>query len=166
MTNQEKNPVSLTIYREFIVRGNRFAIIQRTENDQWGSGLWEIPGGKLKGNQDVSHAGDDEIFEESQMLTLPLTSHKIVFQRMLLTGKYAGLPYIEIVGISKHEAGEIKLSDEHQNSEWVTPDEATTYKLTDTTRKALILQRPLLELAFLKGYIDLSEALRITVSAI
>lgn len=86
MTDQiENRPRTVTVYREFIVRGDRFYLGQRAANERWGANQWEAFGGKLDQGQDVAHVAEEEVFQETGLVTVPLTKLKAVLNRTLLS---------------------------------------------------------------------------------
>ena len=114
-------------------------LIQRINNDSWNSGFWEIPGGKLDEGQDITHALEREVFEETNLLINPISRTAYFESSVISHGKYIGMPYIVIIGISLLDVGKIKLSEEHQDFIWATLTKALKYKLTEETQKALVV---------------------------
>src|SRR4029079_5209318 len=55
----------------------KILLIQRTSYDSWSASLWEFPGGKLDEGQDVSHALEREVFEETGLLVIP--THRVAY---------------------------------------------------------------------------------------
>lgn len=140
--------VSMTTERPKVVLVNRsivinnkgeILLIQRNNDDSWGGGFWEIPGGKLDEGQDITHALEREVFEETNLLINPISRTAYFESSIISQGKYLGMPYIAIIGISLLDVGKIKLSEEHQNFTWKTVNQALNYKLTEETHKALVV---------------------------
>lgn len=124
----------------------KILLIQRTPNDNWSPNLWEFPGGKLDEGQDVSHALEREVFEETGLLVIP--THRVAYYESSISTmkKYKGLPYICLTGIAHVEgSSQCRLSDEHQSYVWVNLAEAMEYELTNETRKALLALDDLLK---------------------
>lgn len=115
----------------------KFLLLKRIAGDIWAPNLWEFPGGKLDEGQTISDALEREVWEEARIQILPLTRANFVQDELLKNGKYAGLPYIELVGIARAQGNRVKLSHEHQNFKWVTLDEAFELPLTEQCEKAL-----------------------------
>lgn len=137
-STKQKRPRVVLVNRAVVLNKKReILLIKRARNDSWQPGKWELPGGKLEEGQDISHALEKEVLEESGLLSLPLTRMAYVESQILTSGKYKDLPYVVIVGITKLTGGKIKLSQEHEDYTWVKPNEAFDYDITEETRKAL-----------------------------
>ena len=141
MTSNSNQRPKIVLTNRSIVLNNKgqILLIQRAKGDTWRSGFWELPGGKLDEGQDVSHALEREVFEETGLLVNPISRTAYIESSIISQGKYAGMPYIVIIGISLVEAGKIKLSEEHQNFTWIALSEASKYKLTEETNKSLVV---------------------------
>lgn len=82
------------------------------------AGTWEPPAGRLRPGESFESGAVRELYEETGMLVAP--------QRILATwvgeGPSGGaLAAVTFVGLA--EGGEVRLSDEHLDHRWVTPDE-------------------------------------------
>jgi len=117
----------------------KILLIKRAETDSWRPGFWEFPGGKLDEGQDISHALEREVLEETGLVVIPI--NRVVYYESQITSmkKYSGLPYIVLIGLAKKIGGEVKLSEEHSDYAWVKPKKALTYNLTSETEKALLV---------------------------
>lgn len=132
-------PQVVLVSRAFIKRPDKcILILQRAEDDRHNALKWECPGGKLEGGQDVSHALDSEVMQETGLIVHPI--HPIVAwdSYIIASGAYTGLPYVVLFGIAEPIAGEVRLSDEHQAYVWVGYREMLDYDLTDEVRKAAV----------------------------
>ncbi|MCJ7792514.1 MAG: NUDIX domain-containing protein [Candidatus Marinimicrobia bacterium] len=116
-------------------------LIKRANTDSWRPGFWEFPGGKLDEGQDLSHALEREILEETGLVVIPI--NRVVYYESQISQmkKYRGLPYIVLIGLAKKIGGKIKLSEEHTESAWVTPQKALNCDLTSESKKALLVLR-------------------------
>ena len=112
-------------------------LIQRSHNDSYMPGKWELPGGKLDTGQDISNALEREVLEETGLVVLPTDKVAYWHSEILTSGKYKGLPYIVLVGLAKSIGGKVTLSNEHNDFAWVTKKEALQYDLVQETRAAL-----------------------------
>jgi 8-oxo-dGTP diphosphatase len=137
--------IVVLVNRCFVISNEgRLLIIRRSLNDYHNAGKWEVPGGKLDEGQDLSHAQEREVLEETGLLVEP--THRMVFaeSRVLGDGKYKGLPYIALFSITRVVGGKMLLSDEHSEHKWVTYDELIECDLTLEVRKAAIVLKSLL----------------------
>lgn len=118
--------------------------IKRAATDSHHPGMWECAGGKLDEGQDLSHAQEREVMEETGYLVEPI--HPLVFadSYVIGTGAYKGLPYVVLFSITKCVGGIEKLSDEHDEALWVGYQDFLDLDLTPEVRKAAIHLRNLL----------------------
>jgi len=136
---KKDRPQIVLVSRSVVLRDDgRFLLILRSKNDRHHPGLWECPGGKLESGQDVAHAQEDEVVQETGLL-VHLVDRLVYFDSFISSiGSYVGLPYIVLFGIAHYTTGSIKLSFEHDDYAWVTFGEALQHDLTPETRKALL----------------------------
>lgn len=140
-----ERPQVLLVSRAFIRRRDgRILLVQRARTDRHHPGLWECPGGKLDQGQDLSHALEREVMEETGYLAEPDNPLVFIDDYVIGDGPYAGLTYVVIFGIGRLVGGKEKLSEEHDDSAWVTYDEMLDYELTPEVRKAAIRLKGLL----------------------
>jgi 8-oxo-dGTP diphosphatase len=126
---------------------NRLLAVQRSASDSHHPGLWECPGGKLDEGQDLSHAQEREVMEETGYLVEP--THPLVFadSYVIGTGAYIGLPYLVLFSITRLVGGKLKLSEEHDAADWRPYDRFLDLELTPEVRKAAIRLESLLSRA-------------------
>jgi 8-oxo-dGTP diphosphatase len=149
MTNvSNERPKVVLVNRCFVIHKGKLLLVKRSSTDTHHPGMWEGPGGKLDEGQDLTHALEREVMEETGLLVSPI--HPLVFADSYVIGsegKYKGLPYVVLFGVMKSKGGVLKLSDEHDDFEWVSYKMALDYDLTPEVRKALIvLKKPLKKL--------------------
>jgi 8-oxo-dGTP pyrophosphatase MutT (NUDIX family) len=121
--------------------GDRILFIRRADTDNWFPGQWECPGGKLEEGQDVSHALEEEVFQETGLLVTPVSRVATVESFIITRGPYVGLPYVCLFGVGKVTGGTVRLSSEHSAHQWVTYQEALDLELRSEVRKAFIVLR-------------------------
>ena len=101
----------------FICRGDGFLILQRAGGR--GKGSWGPPGGMVEPGEDATGAGVREVLEE--------TGLRIEQPEILRRWRWrlAADSYVrDITTLTvKAPAGEIRLSDEHTDSDWISPAE-------------------------------------------
>ena len=114
-------------------------LIQRSERDRHNPKQWEFPGGKLDIGQDLSHALEREVVEETGILIEAESQIVAADSYIIGTGPYKGMTYVALIGIGRAIGGKLKLSHEHDRYAWETEDRALDYDLTIESRKALII---------------------------
>jgi 8-oxo-dGTP pyrophosphatase MutT (NUDIX family) len=131
-------PQVLLITRSIVLnQEGQILLIRRSDKDTYNPGLWELPGGKLDEGQDISNALEREVFEETGLLVIP-KDRLAYFESVVLTsGKYKGLPYLTIIGISTSKSKKVRLSEEHSEYKWCSVDEAYELETADSTLKAI-----------------------------
>jgi len=112
-------------------------LIQRSKNDSYMPGKWEFPGGKLDAGQDISNALEREVLEETSLVVIPTDKIAYWHSEILTSGKYAGMPYVVLIGIAKSVGGNVALSSEHDGFAWVDKKNVLKYGLTHETRMAV-----------------------------
>lgn len=140
MIDERKDrPQVVLVSRTVILTSLRsFLLIQRSQDDRHHPGLWECPGGKLESGQDVAHAQEEEVVQETGLL-VTLVDRLVYFDSFISSiMPYVGMPYIVLFGIARYASGSIRLSSEHDAYAFVTFKEAMEYDLTPETRKALL----------------------------
>lgn len=141
MSNKKQSRPRIVLTNRAIVfdKKGKILIIKRSPSDTWRGGYWEFPGGKLDEGQDISNALEKEVFEETGLVVIP--TNRIVYYESRITSykKYRGLPYVVLIGLAKKIGGEVKLSEEHTNYAWVNVNEALNYKLTEESKKSLLV---------------------------
>jgi 8-oxo-dGTP diphosphatase len=141
-----ERPKVVLVSRCFVTRkeDKKLLIIKRANNDSHHPGLWECAGGKLDPGQDLSHAQEREVAEETGYLVQVCNPLVCVESYVIGTGAYIGLPYVALFSITTLIGGKYKLSEEHSDGAWVTYDEMFDYNLTPEVWKAAITLKHLL----------------------
>ena len=141
MANDPKDrPQIILVNRCFVLDDkNKILLIKRVSSDSHYPNRWECPGGKLDQGQEIRHAREREVMEETGLLVDLI--HPLVYADSYIVGdgKYAGMPYVGLFGIVRSLGGKLTLSDEHSGFAWVAYDEALSYDLTPEVRKAIIV---------------------------
>lgn len=89
----------------------KILLLQRPE------GTWDPPGGRLASGETFEEAAVRELYEETGLLASP--------QKMLATwvGGASGRRLAAVTYVGRVGNGEVRLSDEHLGSRWVSPEE-------------------------------------------
>lgn len=140
VTSATTTPHVLLVTRAMVINEQKqILLIKRSQQQNHNQFLWEAPGGKLEEGQDIAHALEREVLEETGLLVIPLHKTAYIESEVLTKGKYTGIPYIVLVGMAKIEGDrECRLSEEHTEYKWVKYEVAVTMELTPETRKALL----------------------------
>lgn len=100
---------------------DKFLVLQKSENYDWKAGKWELPGGKIESQlgEDRLDAAKREVKDEVD-LELKSLVDVVRIEIEEFNDKYDVNCFILH---SDSFAGEVKLSEEHQESKWVTAQE-------------------------------------------
>ena len=118
-----------------IFKHSKVLAMKRSKMKDAGPGIWETLSGRIEADEDPVEALKREINEECG-LTVKVDPRPIT----AYSARRKGLPMILIVYKAAHEAGEVIISEEHDEFQWVTPDEfaelSSLKKLVDVVYQA------------------------------
>lgn len=138
----DERPRVVLVNRCFIVREDKtILIVQRALNDNNNPGKWEVPGGKVDLGQDILHALEREVLEETGLLVKQPSRFEFSDGYLISDGKYQNHLYVALFSITCPLGGNFELSDEHCNHAWVTYTQLLDYDLTVESKKAAIVLR-------------------------
>lgn len=140
-------PAVVLVNRCFVIENGLILGILRSAMDNHLPLRWEVPGGKLDEGQDLEGALEREVLEETGLLVRPIDTIAHFESKVIGGGgKYNGMPYVALFGLTTVIGGELKLSHEHDDSRWCTYSELVGLDLTPETQKAaIVLKKRLLE---------------------
>ena len=102
-------------------RGERMLALRRAATKDAGPGLWEAVSGRIEIDENPLDAAAREVQEETGLEVVvdprPITAYE---------ARRIGEPMIVIVYGADHVAGEVRLSDEHDDFAWLTVDAFAT----------------------------------------
>lgn len=137
MADEKSRPPIVLVVRAVIAnQAGEILLVKRSPNNQWGTGKWEFPGGKLETGKDIFQTLQKEVGEEVGLTINPKIKSFHVESWVLDSGKYQGLPYVAIFGTTGLTEGKVKLSSEHDAYVWCNPEKITNYPLTKATYQA------------------------------
>lgn len=112
------------IQKCFIVNSdNKVLALKRPLDDKSRGGCWDTPGGGYEEGENVVEAIVREIKEESDLTANNLTPIFIANNIGIKEGFFAGQNVFGICYSCRDWEGEVKLSEEHTEYKWVTPQE-------------------------------------------
>jgi 8-oxo-dGTP diphosphatase len=119
-----------------IVRDGRVLALRRAPNNLAGPGLWETVSGRLEQGEEPAVGVLREIAEETSLQVelepRPWDSY---------AAKRREQPMVVIVYRARYLSGEVRISDEHDQFAWLTPDEladrSTLTRLVASVRLAV-----------------------------
>jgi 8-oxo-dGTP diphosphatase len=101
----------------FIVKNNKLLIVKRSQKDELKPGAWELPGGRLKKNEDETKGLYREIKEETN---LDIEIINTIGSQSFL--KNENLRITIIVFLCTPLTNNIILSNEHEDYDWINID--------------------------------------------
>jgi 8-oxo-dGTP diphosphatase len=119
-----------------VVRGGRVLAMRRAATNLAGPGLWETLSGRVEHGEEPREAAEREIGEECG---LEVQLEVRPFDAYAATRR--GYPMIVILYRAQYVAGEVRISDEHDEYAWLTAEEfaarSTLSPLVAVVRRAL-----------------------------
>ena len=125
-------PFKLAVKAVILDAAGRSLLIRRSPHNRNFVGRWEWPGGKCDPGEPFDEALAREVLEETGL-------------RIELTGLVGAasfeMPAVHVVLLcmeTRVTGGDVKLSEEHDGSAWVSPREYSAYELTDNARSVML----------------------------
>lgn len=106
----------------------RILALRRGPNDARRPGCWDLPGGNYEDGEDVNEAIKREIMEETSLKAYSL---KPIYIASSIGKTYKNITVFALTQLCSKWEGEVKISDEHTEYRWVTPDEFMDLKTGD-----------------------------------
>lgn len=97
--------------------------LRRDENDHSRSGAWDLPGGGYERGEEVIEAIKREVKEESGLTANSVYPIYFASKIGAKLGLFAGDTVFAICYVCRDWEGELVLSTEHEDYQWVTPQE-------------------------------------------
>ena len=132
MKNNKLNSV-LFLQKCIVVNGEGLILVLKRSptQDSDRSGCWDLPGGTYERGEDVIDSIKREVMEESS-LTIHNPSPIDLANGLNNANQFMSSEVVfAITHICTKWEGEVKISDEHTEFKWVTPEEFITYDFGD-----------------------------------
>jgi 8-oxo-dGTP diphosphatase len=130
-------PTTVLVNRAVIRDGERLLLLQRSKDDSYHPGLWELPGGKADAGEELIAGLQREVLEETGLTVEPESTFAHIETELIHTGKYAGRLYLGMFHAVRRLYGEVAISFEHDAYKWVHSKEVLQHDLTPECRSAL-----------------------------
>ncbi|MFA5763498.1 MAG: NUDIX domain-containing protein [archaeon] len=100
--------------KAFIFKNDKLLLVKRHQNDTHCPNVWEVPGGRIEKNENKINGLQREVKEE--------TGLEVIIKNSFATENFVrenGQPVKMTHFICEYSGGEVKLSEEHCDYEWV-----------------------------------------------
>jgi 8-oxo-dGTP diphosphatase len=118
--------------KAIIQDGDKFLILKRTQEE---NDIWEIPGGRMEFGESLENTLHREVKEETNLEIIPkriINSWDLIEDLRQISG---------VIYLCKIKSGELQLSHEHKDFQWITTDDLNKlYPVFSTRLASLELQ--------------------------
>lgn len=115
-----------------IERGGKILIVRRSDRDDHHPGVWETVGGRMDHAIDPKEELIREIYEEV-CLTVKVYEPFNTFSFARDTGEFV----VGITYLCKYLSGDVCLSDEHTEYQWIKPADFSLLDSTDSLKNEI-----------------------------
>lgn len=122
--------------KALIERDNTYLFLRRSNSFKQSPQEWDIPGGRIEPAEALNDALSREIFEETG-LRLAETGKLLAAQDIFVTDKDVHVVRLTYLASA---AGEISISDEHDQYKWMSVDDILTEPHVDPYLKEVIVR--------------------------
>lgn len=131
-----------------IVKGNKFLITKRSENEKYYPGMWTVPGGKLdkedyaslhKNSAGLYYHVLESVVKREVKEEVNLDVKDIDYVTSIVFEREGGVPTMIISLSCKYLSGDVKLDTDSVDYAWVDIKEAKNYNLIDGIYDELVM---------------------------
>ena len=118
-------PTFRFIQKAIICKDNKYLTIKRSDYSIHNPFKWDLPGGKVQFGEDIAEALKREVQEETSIsvnINSPLIVHSFMWKDIYVIGVIYDCEYIK---------GDVKLSDEHTDYQWVEKQDLAKMDFVD-----------------------------------
>lgn len=119
-----------------IINRNKALIVQRSQDEDVGPGLWEIPGGKVESSETLEDALIREVQEETALDIVPLKVSGDFNYQVVRDARIRQTKQINFLAKAKN-IDKLKLSSEHQDYKWIKVEEIDNFDISHKTKMAI-----------------------------
>lgn len=120
----------------FIFNNGRVLLLRRSTKEEFLPGYFEMPGGKVEFGESPDDALRREIKEETNLKIEVLRPYSL-FSYVTQEGARHTID-IQFLAVVKSDVNRLKLSDGHDQFEWVRKNEIIRFNLTDKMRNVIL----------------------------
>jgi len=113
--------------KAIIRKDDKILIVKRSPSDDHKPGVWETPGGRIEEKSDPKDALLREVKEETGLEVIVGQPFNI-FHFTKDTGEFV----VGMTFLCDYAGGEVRLSDEHDEYQWIWPGDFKNYESTDS----------------------------------
>ena len=116
--------------KAIIKKDEKILIIKRSEKEDYFKGVWDLPGGKISFGEEPYESLKREVKEETN---LEIEIIKPI--RVWSVFKNTNIQLLGVTILCKYKSGEVKLSSEHTDYEWIKPEEIENYNTPEGIKR-------------------------------
>jgi 8-oxo-dGTP diphosphatase len=120
----------------FLLHEEKVLIIQRSPQESFLPGFYELPGGKVDFGETPQDALKREFLEETH-LSIEVGKPFYTFSYLSDDGQRHTVEIVYIVSIRPNPSSEIHLSEDHTDYRWIAPHEVEQYPLSSAMKEVI-----------------------------
>ena len=133
-----KKIVQKIIVGGVLINNDKALIIQRNDDEDVFSGMWELPSGKREPLETTKEALKREFLEEVGLRVKVLVPISVFDYQINKTDEIRDSTQINFIVETMDANTEIKISKEHKDFKWINMSQIEKYNIYDSTAKAIL----------------------------